>query len=76
MADELQAAKARVKKRFLGQQGIHGVGIRRAEGAVCVYIDLDCEETAALRSLLTEIERDATPFRVLVIREEPPQVSK
>ena len=76
MTDSLDVIKSRVRERFIGREGVHGVGIRRAEQAICVYLDQDCEETAALRGLISEIERDATPFRVIVVREQKPLARK
>ena len=70
MTDELRGMKDRLARRFLGRAGVHGLGVRRRENVICVYAD--AEDTEALRVVLAEIQKEAAPFRVLVIREPPP----
>jgi hypothetical protein len=57
----------------LGRDGIHGVGIRSSEKALCIYLDPGSRlaETQTLR----EIEDEAAPFKILLIEEEPPTIS-
>ncbi|NIA68357.1 hypothetical protein HBA54_07110 [Pelagibius litoralis] len=74
MNDSLEALKERLKGRFLGRGGVHGLGIRRAENAICVYADM--EENPELQAVLTEIQKESGPIRVLVIREARPTASR
>lgn len=72
MNKTLEEAKERLARLYLGTAAIHGVGIRRAEGAVCLYVDRgNAAESAAL---LDEIVSHAAPFKVVVVEEEPPSV--
>ena len=70
MEDSLKLAKERLKARFLGRAGVHGLGIRRSENAICVYADE--EEDPDFPSVLAQIEEEAAPLTVLVIREARP----
>lgn len=73
MGDALEEAKRRLKHRLLGRCGIHAVGIRRAENAVCLYAA--AVEDAELTALLPEIEKEVAPLRVLLIEEAPPKAA-
>jgi len=68
MAHTLEDVKSRFRSRYLGRGGVHGLGIRRSENAVCVY--LDAQERPEQPALLAEMKEEAAPFGVLVIREE------
>jgi hypothetical protein len=68
----LEEAKERLARLYLGTAAIHGVGIRRADDAVYLYVDRgSAAQTAAL---LDEIASHAAPFKVVVVEEEPPTV--
>ena len=68
MSDALMEAKRRLSSRYLGQGGIHGFGLRRSEGAVCVYIEP--RPGTEQRDLLHKVGCEVAPFRLVVIREE------
>ena len=70
MQDSLEQAKERLKTRFLGRAGVHGLGIRRAENAICVYADE--KEDPDFPLVLAQIEKEVAPLTVLVIREARP----
>ena len=72
MTESLRQAKNRLRRQFLGRAGLHGLGLRPAENAICVYADAD--ETPGQQALLAEIELAAQPFRVIVIRDQRPTV--
>ncbi len=74
MSDSLEETKERLKGRFLGRAGVHGLGIRHAENAICVYADM--EETPEFQALLAEIEKESGSFRILVIREARPRAGR
>ena len=73
MSDPLMETKRRLSSRYLGREGIHGFGLRRSGGAVCVY--LEPHSGADQRALLEEIEREAAPFRLVIIREERARIT-
>jgi hypothetical protein len=71
MADlTLKDARERLKKKWLGKHGIHGVGLSRAENAIKLYVGPDSEIDSS--ELWLRIEKEAAPFRVIVVREEQP----
>lgn len=65
--DELEAAKSRVSRKYLGKAGIHGVGLRRAQSAIAIYVEPG--HGPELRELLPAIEREIEPHGLLVIEE-------
>ena len=70
MTESLRQAKERLRRQFLGRAGLHGLGLRPDEDAICVYADAD--ETPDQQALLAEIEQAAKPFRIIVIRDQKP----
>lgn len=73
MSDPLLETKRRLSARYLGREGIHGFGVRRSEGAVCVY--LEPRSGGEQEALLREIEREAAPVRLVAVREERPRAT-
>jgi hypothetical protein len=73
MSDTLTETKRHLSSRYLGREGIHGFGLRRSEGAVCVYLEPRPGGDQDL--LLREVESEAAPFRLIVIREERPKAT-
>ena len=73
MDDRLTETKRRLSARYLGREGIHAFGLRRSEGAVAVYVDLGSDSVEQER-LLLEIEREAAPFPVRLLREGRPRI--
>lgn len=73
MAETLEDLKRRLRHQYLGKHGIHGVGIRRSENAVCLYVSPDINPDQ--EPVFGEIERQAEPSNVIVILEEPPSIS-
>jgi hypothetical protein len=68
MPGDLEEAKQRVKARFLGNAGVHGVGIRASQNAVAVYVDRERERISD--QLLAELKQAAAPWDVVVIHED------
>ena len=71
--ETLEQVKRRIRSEYMGVAGIHGVGLRREQNAVCIYthgtggfVDTD---------LRREIEEKAKPFSVVVIEEDPPMIT-
>jgi hypothetical protein len=68
MAQTLEDAKSRVSRDVMGRYGVHGIGLRRSENAVVLYVEPARRE---------EIERErarvaalAAPFPVMVVDAE------
>ena len=69
--ESLEQVKTRLRAKYLGRAGIHGFGIQRSQNAVAVYFhEPSSEEQSAV---LAELKRDATPCRVVLVREAPPK---
>ena len=66
MEASLDQAKARVRARFLGQPGVHAVGLRPGEGAIVVYVD---DGLPGADDLRRRIEAVAAPHPVIVVAE-------
>ena len=73
MNESLAKLKSEFTKRYLGMHGIHGVGVRESENAICLYVgrDSDLEISPALES----IRQTAAPFVVMLIREDVPRTA-
>lgn len=72
MTESLRQTKERLRRQFLGRAGLHGLGLRPAENAICVYAD--AHETPDQQALLGEIEQAAKPFGIIVIRDQKPSL--
>ncbi len=73
MTESLQAAKDRLKARYMGKAGVHGFGISRTHNAIRVYVTPGAG--AETESVLAQLAAEADPFTVLVVREEPPRLA-
>ncbi|HEX2079624.1 MAG TPA: hypothetical protein VHG08_17995 [Longimicrobium sp.] len=70
MPRTLDEVKAGVSGKYLGRAGIHGVGVRRAQGALAVY--LRPGDVTEQERVLRAIEAEAAPYPVIVVSEEGP----
>ena len=68
MTKSLDEVKKQLSSKFLGKAGIHSVGISRVENAVRVYVESEAEET--LKDVLSEIEKEAAPYKVVPIQSD------
>lgn len=68
MSKSLDEVKKHISMKYLGKAGIHSVGVSRAENALRVYVDSEAED--ALRDILSEIEREAAPFKIVPIKSD------
>ena len=71
MVKTLEEAKTFVREEYLGRAGIHGVGLRRAENAVLVYIH---EESPEQEVLVEQIRQEVSPFDLHTVREAQPVI--
>lgn len=72
MEESLKEVKRRISNRHLGHHGIHGVGVRTSENALCLYVDAGSHLDGT--SILREIEKEAAPFKIVLIQEERPAI--
>ena len=70
MPDSIDEVKDRLRECYLGQCGIHAVGVSRAKQAIRVYVSPQTE--ADQSNMLEQMRESAKPFPVIVIREERP----
>jgi hypothetical protein len=68
VSKSLDEVKKHVSRKYLGRAGIHSVGISRAENALRVYVDAEAED--ALKDVLSEIEKEAAPFKIVPIKSD------
>lgn len=64
----LETAKKQVRRKYLGEAGIHAIGVRRSKQALCLYVE--SEENPELQELLKQIEEEISPYHVMAIKEE------
>ena len=69
MAEErtLEEVKELISEKYLGQSGIHGVGLRRKNSAITVYVEPGATEEHS--ELLTQIGEEVKPFKLMVVEE-------
>lgn len=70
MSKSLDEAKKSITEKYLGEAGIHGVGISRSRNALRVYVDTASGFGDNYRAILEEIRKEAAPYSVLEIEEE------
>jgi hypothetical protein len=69
----LEDVRAVVSEKYLGKAGIHGVGLRRSQSAVAVYVD--AEDGPDRQEVLSLIEDEIKPFKLLVVEEGRASIS-
>ena len=72
----IDQAQRRIGRRYLGKDGIHALGIKRndeANSAVLVYIDPAWPGSRTI--LLNKLRRDAAPYAVETVEEEPARLA-
>ena len=73
MPDSIDDIKDRLRRSYLGKGGIHGVGVSRAKQAIRVYVSPQAE--ADQSDVLALMRESASPFPVIVVREDRPQIT-
>jgi hypothetical protein len=73
MTESLQDAKARLRKKYIGRNGIHSFGIRPDQNAIIVHFEP--EQSAKQRHLLAELQADAEGFEIVEVAEAPPRAA-
>lgn len=69
----LEDARTLVSQKYLGKAGIHGVGVRRSKSAVAVYVDP--EDRSDRQEVLSLIEDEIKPFKLLVVEDGRASIS-
>lgn len=64
----LDQAKRQVSLALLGRDHVHGVGLRREQRRIVLYVDTGDEEVQV--RLRSQAEALATPFQVEVVKSE------
>jgi hypothetical protein len=72
MAKTIDEVKEKVSRKYLGKFGVHGVGISRSQNAIKLYVNQGSEIAP---SRLKAIEQDASPCKVLIVKEESPKIT-
>lgn len=75
MAQTLEAVRKRLRKLYLGKANIHAIGVRRSEKALYVYMHAGGKAETGDESILKKIRKQAAPYKVVVVREEPPRLA-
>ncbi len=74
MTESLNEVKKRLRCQYLSSRsGIHGLGISSTENAIKVYMHSDT--SIDQQALLRQIKKDAVPYKVIAIIEEPPSIA-
>ncbi len=73
-SDTLRETKARLRSKYIGLDGIHGIGIRESANAVCVYVARD--GSAKQDETLREAAKDASPFGLVTIESPRAQITQ
>jgi hypothetical protein len=73
----LDSTKQALRSKYIGHDGIHGFGIRRASNAVCVYLDTSESHSHQdeLPKLVLQMKREAHPFKVIVVESARAQLA-
>jgi hypothetical protein len=71
MEESLEEVKNRLSAKYIGKLGIHGFGVDYEQNAVRIHHSPGL--TQEITELLTQIEREAAPYRVVVFTEEAPR---
>ena len=69
----LETAKNKIRRKYLGEAGIHAIGVRRSEQALCLYVT--SETDPELQKLLKCIEEEIFPYHVLAVEDEQAKIT-
>jgi hypothetical protein len=73
MEKTLVAIKEQLKAKYLGKEGVHGMGLSEVHQAVRVYVTPKAGPEQ--KSLLEQLRKEAAPFSVIIVSEEPPHIT-
>ena len=72
-ASQLELARQRISKAWLGHASIHGVGANEPAGCVVIYFA--DPKNPMIPEIRTDAERLAKPFSVRFIESPPPRLA-
>lgn len=67
MSQSLDEVKNQLRESFLGKAGIHGVGVKRADGAIRIYLSPDA---AGQLDVLDQMREAAKPYPLVIVVED------
>lgn len=73
MPESLEEIQKRLTHKYLGKAGVHGIGIRRSQNVLCIY--MQNTSSSEQKILLEEIKNEIAPYEVLAIEEERPTIT-
>jgi len=68
--ETLANAKCRISADYVGRDGIHGVGMRASDDAICIYCSHMSDE------LRHELEESVAPYQIIMIVESAPRLQQ
>jgi 5,10-methylenetetrahydrofolate reductase len=70
----LDETKRLLSQKYLGKEGIHGIGLSQRDSAIRVHLApaRDADHAARQDDLLAQLKKDAGPHAVQVTREDAP----
>lgn len=69
---DLYRLKRRVRAKYLGRCGIHGLGMRADQDAIVAYVQ---DQDSELASILDDLRAEVAPHDLIVIREAGPKIN-
>lgn len=69
----LEDIKVRLSQLYLGKDGIHGLGVSRAQQAIKVYLSPEADGDSIL---IGQLREDARPYPLVIIHEERPSAKE
>lgn len=73
MDKTLDEIKEALSDKYLGQAGIHGIGLSRTENAIRVYLQESPDEEQ--QRVLKGVETDASPYKIIVVPSVRPSLT-
>lgn len=70
MDKSLDETKTYLAGKYLGQAGIHSIGISRKENGIRVYLEQSAADEQS--RVLKEIEAEATPYKIIIVQSNKP----
>jgi hypothetical protein len=61
-----------LRGKYLGKYGIHAIGARSKEDAICVYLTPGADQQ---ETVLQRLKSDVAPHHLVVVEEQPPRVA-
>lgn len=73
MADTIEEIKRKLSTRYLGKDGVHGIGFSRRENVLRLYVHP--EPGANRNALLAAVTKEAGPYKVILVEEDRPSLA-